>query len=148
MPDNDRNDNNSTSDRVAPELSSGEIDQIRSRIAEYDMRRQTIEPRHLRIEVDRIQRAEFDLTAGGQIQIAVEEGASIVEMYGEDRLGDLVLATHFISYDETGFEDVRAYANLATGKLRIAISPAESKRGWNATRAGDAPISTESEGHL
>jgi hypothetical protein len=127
MPDNDRNDNNSTSDRVAPELSSGELDQIRSRIAEYDMRRQTIEPRHLRIEVDRIQRAEFDLTAGGQIQIAVEEGASIVEMYGEDRLGDLVLATHFISYDETGFEDVRAYANLATGKLRIAISPAESK---------------------
>ena len=127
MPDEDRNHNNSTSDRVAPELSSGDLDQIRSRLAEYDMRRQTIEPRHLRVEVDRIQRAEFDLTAGGQIQIEVEEGASIVEMYGEDRLGDLVLATHFISYDETGFEDVRAYANLANGKLTIAISPAESK---------------------
>lgn len=114
---------NRTQPRRPPELSQEDLDKIQRRLAATDARRRNINPRLVTIVIDGVEHTQLDLTQKRQVQIEVEAGASLVEIRGEDDRGDLLLATHLISYANDVFELSKATAVLNKGKLKLGITP-------------------------
>jgi len=108
---------------LPPELSQEEIDQIQRRLAITDARRRNINPRMVKIFVDGVEQTHIDLTRQSQFQIALEAGASLIEVRGEDERGELLLATHIISYVNDGFDSAAATARLNSGNLKFEVAP-------------------------
>lgn len=116
------------------ELSQEDLDQIQRRLAMTDARRRTINPRMVTITIDGVEHAQLDLAQKAQLQIGLEAGASLVEIRAQDDRGDLLLATHFISYANGAFEFSRATATLSSGKLEFEVTPVPT-RGHGPTLA-------------
>lgn len=106
-----------------PELSQEDIDQIQRRLAMTDARRRTINPRTVKILIDGVEHTQIDLTQKSQVQIALEMGANLIELRGEDERGELLLATHVISYANGAFDYSSATAALSSGKLKFEVTP-------------------------
>jgi len=119
----DKNDDNHTQPPHPPALSQEDIDQIQRRLAMTDARRRKINPRRVRIFIDSMEYTNIDLTQNSQLQIALEAGASLIEVRGEDEHGELLLATHVVSYAEDAFDISRATAKLGSGKLKFEVTP-------------------------
>jgi hypothetical protein len=56
-------------------------------------------------------------------QIALEAGASFIEVRGEDEGGELLLATHVIAYADDAFDSSAANARLSSGNLKFEVTP-------------------------
>lgn len=119
----EKSDDKGTHPLRAPELSQADLDKIQRRLAAADARRRNMNPRFVTIVIDGVEHAQLDFTQKRQLQIGVEAGASFVEVRGEDERGDLLLATHVISYADNAFELSRATAVLNNGKLKLGITP-------------------------
>jgi hypothetical protein len=118
-----KSDDNDTHPLRAPELSQEDLDRIQRRLAATDARRRNINPRFVTIVIDGVEHAQLDLTQKRQLQIEVEAGARLIEIRGEDDRGDLILATHLITYANNVFEFSRAAAVLNSGKLKLGVTP-------------------------
>ena len=106
-----------------PELSQEDIDQIQRRLAMTDARRRNINPRRVKIFIDGVEHMQLGLTQKSQLQLALEAGASLVEVRGEDERGELLLATHVISYANNAFDSSDGTAKLSSGKLKFEVTP-------------------------
>lgn len=124
MPDNQqKNDDTNAPPSHPPELSQEEMDQIHRRLATTDARRRTINPRTVAIFIDGVEHTQFDLRQKTELQIALEAGASLLEVRGKDAHGDLLLATHPISYVNNEFGLSTAKAALKAGTLEFKVTP-------------------------
>src|SRR5260370_5283310 len=108
------------------ELSEEGLDEIQRRLAARDARRQNIDPHYVTLLIDGMEHKQFDLTEKGQLQVEVDAGASLIEIRGEDDQGDLLLATHVISYAENAFESSGGSAIIGRGKLKFTVAPVAS----------------------
>jgi hypothetical protein len=125
---------NGTQPRRPPELSQEDLDKIQQRLAATDARRRNINPRIVTIVIDGVEHSQLDLTQKKQLQIEVAAGASLIEIRGEDDRGDLLLATHLISYAANAFEFSRDTAVLSNGTLKLGVTPI-AKLGQESPRA-------------
>ncbi|HEY5029789.1 MAG TPA: hypothetical protein VIK39_15385 [Candidatus Angelobacter sp.] len=75
------------------------------------------------IVIDGVEHAQLDFTQKRQHQIEIESGASLIEIRAEDDRGDLILATHFLTYANNTFEFSRDTAVLSKGKLKFEVTP-------------------------
>jgi len=124
MPENQqKGGDNNAQPQHPPGLSQEDIDQIQRRLAISDARRRNINPRTLAILIDGVEQSQVELTRRSQFQIALEAGASLIEVRGEDERGELLLATHVISYTNNAFDYSSATATLTSGKLRFEVTP-------------------------
>jgi hypothetical protein len=105
------------------ELSNEEIAKIQRHLAATDMRRHNLNERFVTILLDDAEFARLDLTETKQCQIDLEAGANLLEVRGQDDRGELVLATHFISYANDAFEFSIGSAILNKGKLKLRVDP-------------------------
>jgi hypothetical protein len=119
----EKNDDNNAKPPRPPELSQEDLDQIQRRLQVTDARRRTIRPRMVTIIIDGVEHAQLDLTQKHQLQVGLEAGASLIEIRGEDKRGDLLLATYFIPYTNNAFEFSRGTAGLGAGELKVEITP-------------------------
>jgi hypothetical protein len=119
----EKNGDNNAQPPHPPELSQEDIDQIQRRLAMTDARRRTINPRMVKILIDGVEHTQIDLTQKSQVQIALEMGANLIEVRGEDERGELLLATHVISYANDAFDYSGAIATLSSGKLKFEVTP-------------------------
>jgi hypothetical protein len=106
-----------------PELSQEEINEIQRRLAITDARRRNINPRMVKILIDGVEHTHLDLTQKPHFQIALEAGASLIEVRGEDGRGELLLATYVISYANDAFDSSTASATLSGGNLQFDVTP-------------------------
>lgn len=82
-----------------------------------------MDPRSVTVMVDGVERARLDLAKMRELQIEVEAGASLIEVRGQDDRGDVLLATHVISYSDNLFQLSRGKAALSRGRLGFAVEP-------------------------
>jgi hypothetical protein len=122
MPDKEYRDDNSHPPNP-PVLSQEDINQIQRRLAVTDMRRRNIKARRVTIFIDGAEHSQVDLSKQSQLQIELEAGASLIEVRGDDERGELLLATHVISYARGTFDQSRATAALTSGKLKFEVTP-------------------------
>ena len=124
MPDKqEKNGDDASRRQRAPELSQDELDQIQRRLAVSNKRRRSIDPSSVTVMVDGVEWAHLDLVQRRELQVELETGASLIEVRGTDDRGDVLLATHVISYTDNLFELSGGSANLNRGKLRFAVKP-------------------------
>jgi len=124
MPDKqEKIDDSSAQPPRPPELSPEDLDQIQRRLAMTDSRRRNANPRIIKIIIDGVEDAQLDLTQKPQLQVGIEAGASLIEIRGIDKHGDLLLATHFIPYANNTFDSSRGTAKLSAGELEFEITP-------------------------
>jgi hypothetical protein len=109
--------------RQAPELLQEDFELVEARLAVNDQRRNEIKSRYVSVVIDRVERARFDATHSGQLDIAIEEGVNLVEVRGEDDSGKLLLATHVIAHGPDGFKVSKGKVILNTGELDLAVTP-------------------------
>lgn len=124
MPErSDQSDDNINQSTRPPGLSQEDLDHIERRLAATDARRRHINPRTVTIAIDGIEHTRLDLTQKAQVEIGLEVGASLIEIRGRDDRGELLLATHVISYANDAFESTTASATLRRGKLKFGVTP-------------------------
>jgi hypothetical protein len=114
---------NGTEPRRPPELSPDDLGKIQRRLSATDARRRNMNPRRVTIVIDGVEHAQLDLTQKRQHQIEVESGASLIEIRAEDDRGDLILATHFLTYANNAFDFSKETAVLSKGKLEFEVTP-------------------------
>jgi hypothetical protein len=132
MPPPQRRNDSGNQSGPAPELTLMELDEIQRRLAAVDARRRSIAPRLVTIVVDGVEQVQLDLSRKSQLELEIEEGAKLIEIRGEDNRGPVLLATHFISYEDSGFESSQDAAILSTGRIKFGIRPMVAP-------VGDAP---------
>lgn len=108
---------------LPPELSQEDLDRIQRRLAARDARRKDIDPRSLTVLIDGVEHPQLDLTKRRQLQVEVEAGTSLIEVWGKDDQGDLLLATHLISHMDNAFESSRRNTTIGNGRLQFAVAP-------------------------
>jgi hypothetical protein len=126
MSERSKRDNDSGIQIGPSELSEAEIHDIRRRLAVTDGRRRKIAVGNARAVVDRVQVAAIDLARQEEVELELEAGASLIEIRGNDGNGELILATHFVSYVNNEFERADAISKFPHGKLNLSISPIAS----------------------
>jgi hypothetical protein len=109
--------------RRPPKLGEEEFATIRNALAEQAARRKASYAGLLLIVVDGTERARLDLNQTSRVQFEVEEGAELVEVRAREETGDLLLAAHLLTYDETQTEPKRTSIVLEAGqKVSFAVS--------------------------
>jgi hypothetical protein len=88
-----------------PELSEEEMIGIQTQLTERAVRRKAASAGWLSIMVDGTERARLDLHRARRVQFDVPPTAELIEVRGHDKQGDLLLATHLLTYDETQSHD-------------------------------------------
>ena len=113
-------------DTRAPEdLTGKEVAEIRKKLTEDETRRKKFSARFLSIVIDGIERATLDLSRSNQIQLEVDENATLMQFVGSDQEGQLILGTHVLGYeDDLAAGQSRAYSIVLEGgqKISLAIS--------------------------
>lgn len=108
----------------APNLSDKDHQLIRERMAANDERRQKINARFVVIIVDRVLRGQMDLSQTPELDIPLDEDAKVVEIWGEDDIGKLLLATHFISGARKRSKTSLARTILKNAVVDLTVNPA------------------------
>ena len=120
------NDSNEAQGPGAPKLSEEERALIAGRLNASRARRQKIRPSSVSVVVDGLELSHFDLAGSGELQLELEEGAKLVEIWGADEAGSLLLGTHLISYAGEAFAFSKVMQSLSNGKLDLMIAPIPS----------------------
>jgi hypothetical protein len=134
MREQQKGDDSNSQPPRAPELSQEDVDHIQQQLRMTDARRRKMNLRIVTIVVDGVEYTRLDLTQESQMQIGLETGASLIEVRGQDESGEIVLATHAISYANNAFESARALTRVSGGELKFEITPVAAP-GQEQTRA-------------
>ena len=108
----------------APKLSEMDHQHIRQRLAAGDERRKKISSRFVIVLVDHVLRGQMDLTQMAHLDIPLDEDAKVVEIWGEDGQGKLLLATHFIRQVEKQSKASQGKTILKDAALELNVNPA------------------------
>jgi hypothetical protein len=88
--------------RQAPELSEEEIMAIAGQLADQAARRKTTVGSWLRVLVDGCERARLDPRQASSARVEVDEGAEVIEVHGQHRGEDVLLAVYVLPSNEEG----------------------------------------------
>lgn len=95
----DEHDEDAGPPRNPPHVSSEELRTINNLLAQEATRRKASSAGFLRVMVDGLERAEIETRETGTARIFVDEGAEVIEIYGADQHGALLLATHLLNFE-------------------------------------------------
>jgi hypothetical protein len=112
-----------------PDLTQEELDQIQRSLAANDGKRKKMHPQFVSLLVDGAGVADLDLREDHQLTFETGPGAGLIEVRGRDGSGDVLLATHFISYADDAAEASKSLVDMRPGKLEIAVTPASNRSG-------------------
>jgi hypothetical protein len=115
---NDSDDPDDSSRTPSP-LSEDELRGINALLAQEAARRKTVSVGFLRVLVDGIQLAEIDPEHSAEARFGVDEEAEVIEVYGDDQRGPLLLATHLLSFNGA---DSQNHTITLEGGQRLAFS--------------------------
>jgi hypothetical protein len=93
----DDNDDTDDSSRTPPNLSEDELRVINDLLAQEATRRKAVSVGFLRVLVDGVQLAQINAEHSVEARFEVDEAAEMIEVYGTDQRGDLLLATHLLN---------------------------------------------------
>lgn len=132
----DKHENNSDINDCAPNstvLSQEDLDEIERRLAMRDTRRRNINPRLVTLSVDGVRQKQFDLAKTNHVRLELSLGTSLIEIWGQDDQGDLLLAAHMVSYAENAFDSSQATATVGRGILKFDVAPVSGGESARAT---------------
>ncbi|HEV8367159.1 MAG TPA: hypothetical protein VGQ39_04335 [Pyrinomonadaceae bacterium] len=114
----DDHDGPNGSERTPPNLSADDLRAINDLLAHEATRRKATSASFFRVLVDGIERAE---TEDGQstTQLRIDEGAEVIEVYGKDQEGSLLLATYLLNFNGT---DVQSSVITVEGGQQITFA--------------------------
>jgi hypothetical protein len=115
----DEHDDTDDSPRTPPQLSADELSTINDLLAQEAMRRKAGSVGFLRVLIDGNRRAEINPEQSGVAQFVVDEEAEVIEVYGNDQHGALLLATHLLSFNGA---DTQSHMITLEGGQRLAFN--------------------------
>ena len=107
------------SSRTPPHLSEDELRAINDLLAQEAMRRKAVAAGFLRVLVDGTQRAQINAGHSDVARFVVDEEAEVVEIYGADQRGALLLATHPFNFNGP---DTQNYIITVEGGQRMTFA--------------------------
>ena len=115
----DANDDSDQNSRTPPNLSEEDLNTINSLLAQEAGRRKAASSGFLRVLVDGTEMAEINPGRSASAQFAVNADAEVVEVYGRDEKGPLLLATHLLNFHGP---KSRNFAITAEGGQRLSFA--------------------------
>ena len=115
----DEHDHTDEGSRTPPHLSEDELRTINDLLAQEAMRRKSGSVGFLRVLIDGNRRAELNPEQSAVAQFIVDEEAELIEVYGDDQRGPLLLGTHLLSF--TG-PDTKSHTITLEGGQRLAFT--------------------------
>jgi hypothetical protein len=114
-----------------PVLTDEEMTLVGAELADNARRRKASSARLLAIRVDGVQIATIDLNRETSASFNVDDNAELIEVLTRDSRGDLLLASHLLSFDEdSGPASTTLSIQLEGGqKVTFKISPANKRAG-------------------
>lgn len=126
----DDQDGRDSDDRTDPvPLSTEERNRIREYLRIRKRRRRQTAPRRIQILVDGVECAWLDTEEQTTLDLSIEEGANLIEIRGQDAAGDVLLGTHLIEYDESGFATGKAKFILEAESIGLEVLPVATQEG-------------------
>jgi hypothetical protein len=113
------NDDPDDSSRTPPHLSEDELRGINDLLVQEAARRKAVAVGFLRVMVDGIQLAEINPEHSAEARFVVSEEAEVIEVYGSDQRGELLLATHLLDLDGS---ETQNFIITVEGGQRIAFA--------------------------
>lgn len=112
-------------------LTPEEAAAIRNGLAEDKERRRVFSPRSLTVLADGVERARLDLTRSGSVSFEVGEETSLLELFGSDQSGELLLATHMLDWEADEGGRAVVYTTVLEGgqKLSLKARPVSNAAG-------------------
>ncbi|HET7871869.1 MAG TPA: hypothetical protein VFL42_05115, partial [Terriglobales bacterium] len=105
-------------------LSEDERNSIQESLSQQRARRGKARPESARVTVDGTERARVQLTQRNKTAFVIQEGAELIELWGECEGEDLLLAVHPVAYAEAQIAAQNAVAFESRGRrLELAIVP-------------------------
>ncbi len=121
-------DENSAPPRTPTSISADELQTIGNLLAQEASRRKAASSGIFRVLVDGQERGEINLQRQGSAQFAVGEEAEVVEVYGSDNRGPLLLANHLLNL--AGADNQKTTITLERGqKISFAINLVRNSEG-------------------
>jgi hypothetical protein len=105
--------------RTPPQLSEDELRTINDLLAQEAMRRKAGSVGFLRVLIDGNHRAEINPEQSAVAQFIVDEEAEVIEVYGDDQHGALLLGTHLLSFNGP---DTQSHTITLEGGQRLAFT--------------------------
>ena len=115
----DANDDSDQNSRTPPNLSEEDLNTINNLLAQEAGRRKAASSGFLRVLVDGTEMAEINTQRSTSAQFAITEEAEVVEVYGQDEQGPLLLATHLMNFNGA---KSRNFTITAEGGQRISFA--------------------------
>jgi hypothetical protein len=109
-----------TPDSPPESLSRQRVKEIQEALAQSEMRRQEIVPERFRVCVDGKEVRACDRD-DRSVKFAIPVGVDLIQVYGSDRIGEALLATHVLSYSEYGDIDRSSGRVTLRGCGRVTI---------------------------
>jgi hypothetical protein len=109
---------------VFPSLTEQELSEIKSGLASAANRRSRALPQSLRVMMDGVEVTTMRLDDGRDSTLKISEGAKLIEIRTEHEGEDILLASHFIKYDDwLGVASSSAVVPLrGAGQLTLSVS--------------------------
>jgi hypothetical protein len=122
-----------------PSLDQQGLTAIKQHIEERATRRRAASRGLLRVRADGVERAQLDLNRSSTAHIHLNEEANIIEVIADDPSGEVLLATHLLSHNETD--------SAAQHSQRSIVLEGGQRLSFNISRfegsAGDRSITVE-----
>ena len=115
----DANDDSDQDSRRPPNLSDEDLNTINHLLAQEAGRRKAASSGFLRVLVDGTEMAEINPQRSASTRFAITAEAEVVEVYGQDEQGPLLLATHLLNFN--GPKN-RNFTITAEGGQRISFT--------------------------
>ncbi|HEX6188316.1 MAG TPA: hypothetical protein VFZ40_09560 [Pyrinomonadaceae bacterium] len=115
----DAHDDSDQDSRRPPNLSEEDLNTINNLLAQEAGRRKAASSGFLRVLVDGTEMAEINTQRSASARFAIPEEAEVVEVYGRDEQGPLLLATHLLNFNGPTNRD---FTITAEGGQRISFA--------------------------
>ena len=116
------NDQGPTDDRFnPPELTEHELNAIKSSLDSKAKRRRGGFGNSLRVYVDGIERARWELAHASSVQLEVDGNSEVIQVRADDASENIVLATHLLAHDDSGIVSSKSAA-VAEGGQKVFFS--------------------------
>src|SRR5688572_3805802 len=115
----DTNDDSDQNSRTPPNLSEEDLHTINNLLAQEAGRRKAASSGFLRVLVDGTDMAEINTQRSASARFAISDDAEVVEVYGQDEQGPVLLATHLLNFNGASS---RNFTITAEGGQRISFT--------------------------
>lgn len=133
----DDHDDPNGSSRTPPNLSADDLRAIDALLAQEATRRRAARASFFRVLVDGAERAEIEDGQSATARLRVDEGAEVIEVYGEDQEGPLLLATYLLNFNGA---DAQSSVITVEGGQQISFTTKLLRAEAGATTGADVIV--------